>query len=120
MELGQKPVTDFKTLHMPPLDTEPAQLDTITHPNKEGMQDDKADSNYPQTIPEYILPTQHKPQHHRPELIRAVNRIFPAHINALFRIISYYDLICFILLFLKRKGASSLVITSSCGFQHTF
>jgi hypothetical protein len=35
------------------------------------MQDDKADSNYPQTIPEHILPAQHILQHHRSELIRA-------------------------------------------------
>jgi hypothetical protein len=36
------------------------------------MQDVKADPNCPQTIPEYILPTQHRPQHHRPDLIRAI------------------------------------------------
>ena len=75
MDLGQKPVTDFKTLQIPPLDTEPAQLDAITHPNQAGMQDDKADSNYPQTIPEDILPAQQRPQHHRPNLIRAIGYI---------------------------------------------
>ena len=42
--------------------------------------------------------------------------IFLGHINVLFRIISS-DLFCFILIFLKRKGASSLIITSSCGFS---
>jgi len=36
------------------------------------MQDDKVDSNYPQTIPEHILPAQHRPKHHRPDLIRAI------------------------------------------------
>jgi len=72
MDLGHKPVTDFKTLHVPPLDTDPAQLDTITYPKQEGMQDDKADPNYPQTIPEHILPAQHRPQHRRPDLIRAI------------------------------------------------
>ena len=58
---GTNTVTDFKTLQIPPLDTEPAQLDTIKHLNQEGMQDDKADSNYPHTIPERILPAQHRP-----------------------------------------------------------
>jgi len=41
---------------------------------------------------------------------------FSAHISVLFRIIPS-DLNCYILIFLKRKGASSLVITSSCGFS---
>ncbi len=75
MDLGQKTVTDFKTLQIPPLDTEPAQLDSITHPNQEGMQDNKADSNYPQTIPEHILLAQHRPKHHRQDLIRAIGYI---------------------------------------------
>ena len=39
------------------------------------MQEDKADSNYPQTIPEHILPAQHRPKHHRPILIRAIGYI---------------------------------------------
>jgi len=75
MDLGQKTVADFKTLQIPPLDTAPAQLDTITHPSQKGMHDDKAYPNYPQTIPEYILPAQHRPHHHRPDLIRAVGYI---------------------------------------------
>jgi len=75
MKLGHKPVIDLNTLPIPPLDTKQAQLEAIKHPNQEGIQDDKADSNYPQTIPEYILPAQHKPTHHRPELIRAVGYI---------------------------------------------
>jgi hypothetical protein len=83
MDLGQKPVTDFKTLQIPPLDTEPAQLDTITHPNQEGMQDDKADPNYPQNIPEHILPAQHRPQHHRPDLIRAIGYTPPLRVDSL-------------------------------------
>jgi hypothetical protein len=39
------------------------------------MQDDKADPNYPRTIPEGILPAHQRPQHHRPDLIRAVGYI---------------------------------------------
>jgi hypothetical protein len=72
MHMGHKPVTDFNTLTTPPLDTEQTQLEAIKHPNQEGTQHDKADSTYPQTIPEYILPAQHRPKHHRPDLIWAV------------------------------------------------
>ncbi len=72
MDLGHNPVTDFNTLLIPPLGTEQTQLEAIKHPNQEGLQDDKTDSNYPQTIPDYILPAQHRPKHHRPDLIRAV------------------------------------------------
>jgi len=46
--------------------------------------------------------------------------IFSGHLNVLFRIIFSADSICFIWIFLKRKGASSLVITSSCGFSAHF
>ena len=42
---------------------------------------------------------------------------FFRHVNVLLRVKSFADLICFILIFLKRKGASSLVITSFCGFS---
>ena len=75
MNLGHKPVIVIDTLPIPPLDTEQTQLEAIKHPNQEGIQDDKADSNYPQAIPEYILPAQHRPKHHRPDLIRAVRYI---------------------------------------------
>jgi len=39
------------------------------------MQDVKANSNYPQTIPEHILPAKHRLKHHRPDLIRAIGYI---------------------------------------------
>ena len=44
---------------------------------------------------------------------------FSAHIIVLLRII-FSDLHCFILIFLKRKGASTLVISSSCVFSARF
>ena len=48
-------------------------LQDITHLSQEGLQDDKQDPSYhPQTIPHYILHPQHRPKHHRPDLIRAV------------------------------------------------
>jgi hypothetical protein len=72
MDLGQKPVTDFKELPIPSPDAEDTTLEAIQQPNLEGLQDDKSDARYPQTIPEYILPAQHRPKHHRPDLIRAV------------------------------------------------
>jgi hypothetical protein len=72
MDLGQKPVTDFKDIPIPSPAPEDPTLEAITQPNLEGLQDDKADTRYPQTIPEYILPAQHRPKHHRPDLIRAV------------------------------------------------
>ena len=46
-----------------------------------------------------------------------VTCIFSGHINVVFRIISFAYLICFILFFLLREGASSLAITSSYVFS---
>jgi hypothetical protein len=45
----------------------------ITHSTQKGLQDDKTNNpEYPQTIPDYVLPPQHKPKHHKPDIIRAV------------------------------------------------
>jgi hypothetical protein len=45
----------------------------ITHSTQEGLQDDKSDDLvYPQSIPDYVLHPQHRPQHHKLDLIRAV------------------------------------------------
>jgi hypothetical protein len=45
----------------------------IKHLTQEGPQDDKSENlDYPQTTPDYILHPQHKPQHHKPDHIRAV------------------------------------------------
>jgi hypothetical protein len=48
-------------------------LQGITHPQQEGLQDDKTDDpDYPQAIPDYIIPLHHKPKHNRPDLLRTV------------------------------------------------
>ncbi len=53
----------------------------IPHPDQEGLQDDKqTDKETHHTIPDYILPAQHRPKHHRPDLVRAVGYILgPNH-----------------------------------------
>jgi hypothetical protein len=48
-----------------------------------------------------------------------LQQVFSAHIIVLFGIISS-DFNCFILFYFKRKGASSKVITSCCGFSAHF
>ena len=72
-DLGHKPITDFTSLN---LDTDTPQYyhhQDIKHSTQEGLQDDKSDNpDYPQTIPDYILHPQHRPKHHKPDLIRAV------------------------------------------------
>jgi hypothetical protein len=73
VDLGPKPVTDFKNIPPHVDDLTQPHLQAITHPSQEGLQDDKQDpTNHPQTIPVYILHPQHRPKHHRPDLIRAV------------------------------------------------
>jgi hypothetical protein len=73
MDLGKKSVTYFKNLSTPQADTAQTHLHGITHPSQEGLQDDKRDTTTsPQTIPKHILPARLRPQHHRPDLIRAI------------------------------------------------
>ncbi len=71
--LGHKPVTDLNNL-MADLDT-PSHTNhqSITHSLQEGLHDDKSENpEQPQSIPDYILPPQHKPKYYKPDLIRAV------------------------------------------------
>ena len=35
-------------------------------------EEDKPDAYYATILPEYLLPKQHRPQHHKPDIIRAV------------------------------------------------
>ena len=72
-DLGHKPVTDFTDLTSD-TDTSPhSHYHDIKHSTQEGLQDDKTDNpDYPQTLPDHILPPQHRPIHHKPDLIRAV------------------------------------------------
>jgi hypothetical protein len=71
--LGHKHVTDFNNL-TPDIDNTPhTHHHDIKHSTQEGLHDDKSDNpDYPQTIPDYILHPQHRPKHHKPDLIRAV------------------------------------------------
>jgi len=73
--MGHKPVTDFSNLTAdidtpPPPHTHHQDIKHLTH---EGLKDDKTENpDNPQSIPDYILHPQHKPKHHKPDLIRAV------------------------------------------------
>ena len=72
-DLGRKPITDFSTLPHDLDTTIPTPLQGIPHSVQEGLQDDKSENpDYPQTIPDYVLHTKHKPTHHKPDLIRAI------------------------------------------------
>jgi hypothetical protein len=80
VDLGKTPVTDFSK-HTPKTDdTTPSDLPPITHPEHEGLQDDKqivqshGETNY--TIPDYILPAKHRPTHHKLDIIRAIGYTF--------------------------------------------
>ena len=79
-DLGQKPVTDFDNLMEDIRNPTQADLTGITHPLQEGLQDDKTENpEYHSTIPEYVLHPQHRPKHHKPDLIRAVGFILNKH-----------------------------------------
>jgi hypothetical protein len=72
-DLGHKPVTDFSNLTID-IDTPPhTHHQDMKHSTHEGLQDDKPEhADYPQSIPDYVLHSQHKPKHHKPKLIRAI------------------------------------------------
>ncbi len=76
-DLGHKLITDFSSLI--------ADVDTPAHPHhkgiahstQEGLHDDKSDiPTYPQSIPDYVLHLQHRPKHHKPDLIWAIGFTF--------------------------------------------
>ena len=73
VDLGDTPIKDFTNLKPDIEETTASQLSQILHPEEKGLQHDKPNiRNHSQTKPEYILPTQHSPTHHRPDLIRAI------------------------------------------------
>jgi hypothetical protein len=79
VNLGQKSVTDFKNIPPTTDDQIQLQLQPISHPSQEGLQDDKRDNaKHPQTIPDYILHSKIRPTHYRPSLIRAIDYITDA------------------------------------------
>jgi hypothetical protein len=72
-DLGHKPITDFSNLTVDIDNSSHKHHQGITHSTQEGLQDDKSENpDYPQSIPDYILHSQHKPKPHKPDLIRAV------------------------------------------------
>ena len=76
VDLWKQPVTGFYK-HIPNTnDTTPSNLPPITNPEQEGLQDDKhIDAETPHIIPEYILPAQFRPTHHKLDIIRAIGYI---------------------------------------------
>jgi hypothetical protein len=73
VDLGKHPVTDFQKNIPTTKDTTPSNLPPITQPEHEGLQDDKNENGEtPHIIPEYILPAQYRPTHHKPDIIRAI------------------------------------------------
>jgi hypothetical protein len=73
VDLGKHPVTDFQKTIPTTKDTTPSNLPPITQPEHEGLQDDKNENGEtPHIIPEYILPAQSRPTHHKPDIIRAI------------------------------------------------
>ncbi len=79
MDLGSKPVKDFKA--QTKLETATPQedhtLQTIqaTQATQEGLQNDKETIRHPTIIPENILPKHKRPKHHKPDIIRAIGYI---------------------------------------------
>ena len=79
-DLGKTPIKDFTTLKTDTTDDTTSQLPQITHPEEEGLQNDKPNTpNQPQIIPDYILPPQHIPTHHRPDMIMAIGYTINSH-----------------------------------------
>jgi hypothetical protein len=76
MDLGNKPVKDFKT--QTHLETTTTQEDHTLQPieaTQEGLQNDKANIKHPTIIPNTILPKHKRPIHHKPDIIRAIGYI---------------------------------------------
>jgi hypothetical protein len=72
-DLGHKPVTDFRNITVDIDTSSHTHHQGITHSLQEELQDDKEENpDYPQSIPDYVLHPQHKPKHHKPDIIRAV------------------------------------------------
>jgi len=73
LDLGKTPIKDFTTLKPDTKNDTTSPLSQILHPEEERLQNGKPNKpNQPQAIPDYILPPQHRPTHHRPNMIRAI------------------------------------------------
>jgi hypothetical protein len=73
MDLGDKTIKDFKT------QTQIEMMAPQTDPNlqaleatQEGLQDDKTKTQHPTIIPTDLLPKHKRPQHPKPDIIRAI------------------------------------------------
>ncbi len=76
MDLGNKPVKDFKTQTL--VETIQAQEDhtpQALEAKEEGLQNDKKQTKHPTIIPNNILPKRKRPKHHKPDIIRAIGYI---------------------------------------------
>ena len=73
MDCGNRTVKDFKTQMKIEMTT--PQEDTTTkaiEATYEGLQNDKEKTQHPTIIPTDLLPKQKRPQHHKPDIIRAI------------------------------------------------
>jgi hypothetical protein len=76
MDLGNKPVKDFKA--QTHLETSTAQEDQTLQSieaTQEGLQNDNANIKHPTIIPNTILPKHKRPKYHKPDIIRAIGYI---------------------------------------------
>jgi hypothetical protein len=74
MDLGTGPVKDFRTHIKVEIASlkEDQRLPTLT-PLEEGLQHDKfSNIYYPNVLPDYILAEENRPQHYKPDIVRAV------------------------------------------------
>jgi hypothetical protein len=73
MDLGNKTIKDLKIetkIEMTALQEDtPLQASQAT---QEGLQNDKAKTRYPTIIPTDLLPQHKRPQHYKPDIIRAI------------------------------------------------
>jgi hypothetical protein len=73
MDLGSKPVKDFKAQTI--LETTTPQEDhslQALQATQEGLQNDKETTKHPTIIPDIIHPKHKRPKHHKPDIIRAI------------------------------------------------
>ena len=73
MDLGNKTIKDFKSQTkiemMTPQEDTTLQAVETTH---EGLQNDKEKSQHPTIIPINLLSTHKRPQHYKPDIIKAI------------------------------------------------
>ena len=76
MDLGRQPVRDFPAELKANLTSEfdEPEVNEVDTGNgtREGHESWKTHGQYPTILPEYLLPSYKRPQHHKPDIIRAV------------------------------------------------